>query len=561
MKTERQRICHILLCTFFLFIFIPPMMSYAAPMDIQQEVITVKGTVTDKTGEPLIGVSVVVKGTSTGTITDLDGNYSINVSGAEAILSYSYIGYETQEIKVGNQSNINVSLGEDSNVLDEVVVVGYGVQKKVNLTGAVASVGAAKLENRPMASLSQGLGGLAAGVQVRQGGGQPGSDGASISIRGRGTFGGGSTSPLVVIDGVVVDEGNAINAVNSEDVESISILKDAASAAIYGSRGANGVILVNTKKGKKGESPKITYSGLFAHESISSKFKIESSTAEWMEMHNRAVINADPEKVKGDPSLLRFKTTDIEAWRNASKSPNSTDNEWGVPNWLAYPNTNWTDYLYGSGTYQKHTIQALGGSEKSTYLLSASYQSNPGTMPNTSLDEYSFRANVETKIADILRVGTQSYVNHRYGDVANVGSALTYLNQSVPAMVPEYNGKYGAIEGGIGNLNPQSMENSLARMVSRDGKNTTTRINTTWFAGLDISDFLKLDAKYNYQDIMWDQKNYDVNLPRYSFRDNTVLPPIILMQVRLQQPVRLPAKLPKTSLLRQTSSRVLATMM
>lgn len=512
--TSRRRVIFLLVCLSFLFIDIGNLRA--------QSTITTEGQVMDKsTGEPMIGTTIHEKGTSNGTITDVNGNYSIKVKPGATLL-FSSVGYKTAEA-IAKAGKVTISLEEDSRVLEEVVVVGYGMQRKVNLTGAVTSVSAAKLENRPMTSLSQGLGGLAAGVQVRQGSGQPGSDGASISIRGTGTFGGGSTTPLVVIDGVVVDEGNAINSVNSEDVESISILKDAASAAIYGSRGANGVILINTKKGKKGEAPRITYSALFARQSISSKFKLESSTAEWMEMHNRAVINSDPEKVKADPTLLWFKPSDIEAWRNADKSPNSTDNEWGVPNRLAYPNTNWIDYLYGAEFYQKHTIQAAGGSDKSTYLLSASYQNNPGTMPNTSLNEYSFRANVETKIANILRVGTQSFVNHRYGDVASVSDALTYLNQSVPAMTPKHKGMYGAIEGGIGNLNPQSMENSLARMVTSSGQNITTRINTTWFAGVDVSDFLRIDTKYNYQDALWDQKNHDINIKRYSFRTGEVL--------------------------------------
>ena len=495
-----------------------------------QDAITAQGQVLDKaTNEPVIGVSVVEKGTRNGAITDLDGNFTLKVRQG-AVITFSSVGYLTveQAVKAGR---VTVYLEEDTKMLDEVVVVGYGVQKKINLTGAVTSVGAEKLDNRPMASLSQGLGGLAAGVQVRQSSGKPGSDGASISIRGTGTFGGGSTSPLVVIDGVVVDESNAINSVNAVDVDNISVLKDAASAAIYGSRAANGVILITTKKGKKGTKPSITYSGLFAQENVSSKFKIESRTAEWMEMHNRVVINGDPQGVANDPTKLRFFLDDIEAWRKADQNPNGTDNEWGIPNWLAYPNTDWTKYFYNTEFYTKHTLQVQGGGETSSYLLSAGYQSNPGTMPNTALDEYSFRANLETKIADFLRVGTQSYVNHRYGEVGNVATdgGLLYLNQSVPAMTPEYNGKYGALERRSDGkeinttMTSQNMENSLARVVNTDGTNITTRINTTWFAGVDIADYLKLDVKYNYQDAMWDQRSHDVNVKRWSFRMNEVL--------------------------------------
>lgn len=495
-----------------------------------QNTLTVTGTVTDKAnGDPLIGASVVEKGTSNGVITNIDGNYSFNVKPGTTIV-ISSVGYKTVEIKADATKAI-VQMEEDSEVLDEVVIVGYGVQKKVNLTGSVASVEADKLEDRPVSSLSQALGGLAAGVQIRQSSGQPGSDGASISIRGRGTFGGGSTAPLIVIDGIVTDEDNAINSVNPEDVESISVLKDAASAAIYGSRAANGVVLITTKGGKFGAKPRVTYSALFAQAYISSKFKIESNTAEWMEMHNRAVINGDPEGVAADPTKLRFYLQDIEAWREAGKNPNSTDNKWGIPNWLAFPNTDWTKHFYKTRFYTKHTVQAQGGGEASTYLLSASYQGNPGTMPNTSLDEYSFRANVETKIAGILRIGTKSFVNHRYGDVGNVATdgGLLYIGQMVPAMTPEYNGKYGALESSTvegmeinTTMTSQNMENSLGRIVSAGGQNITTRINSTWYAGLDISDYLKLDVKYNYQDAMWDRKSHSVNVKRYSFRTGEV---------------------------------------
>ncbi len=492
--------------------------------EVQQNKITVKGVVEDQDGS-IIGANIIEKGTTNGVITDFDGAFSISVA-PNATLVISYIGYDTQEIAVNNRTTINVTMTEDTQTLEEVVVVGYGVQKKVNLTGSVASVGSQKLENRPMANLSSGLGGLAAGVQVRQSSGKPGSDGAGILVRGTGTFE-GSNSPMVVIDGVVVDEGNAINSINSEDVESISILKDAASAAIYGSRAANGVILITTKGGKKKQAPKFTYSSLFAQTDVSSKFQIESNTSEWMEMHNRAVSNLNPAGVLADPTLLPYKQSDIDIWRAASKNPNGTDNEWGVPNYLAYPNTDWTKYFYFPSFYHKHTVQASGGGENSTYLLSAGYQSNPGTMPNTSLEEYSFRANVETVVADILKVGTRTYFNQRYGDVgdSSTGGALYYINQMVPAMTPEHNGKYGALEDATLNaaMNPQNMENPLARLVYKDGQHITTRLNTTWYAGIELFKGLNAEIKFNYQDATWDQREHDVNIKRYSFRTDQVL--------------------------------------
>lgn len=497
----------------------------------------ISGKVTNEKGEPLAGVTVKEKGTPIATNTDENGAYSLVVSGATNILVFSIIGYEKLEINIQNRNSIYVILKEEVGDLEEVVVVAYGVQKKVNLTGSVASIGAEKLESRPMPNLSSGLGGLASGVQVRQSSGRPGSDGASLLVRGTGSFSvdnnvAANVGPMVVIDGVIVDESNAINAVNPEDVESVSILKDAASAAIYGSRAANGVILITTKAGKINSIPKFSYSSLLAQTNVSSKFGIESNTAEWMEMHNRAVSNLNPEGVTADPTLLPYKKFDIATWRAASENPNGTDNEWGIPNWLAYPNTDWTEYFYYPSFYHKHTVQATGGGDNSTYLLSAGYQANPGTMPNTSLDEYSIRANVETRIANFLKVGTRTYLNQRYGDVgnSNVGDAnspgaLYYINQMVPAMTPIYEGKYGALEDARLNasMNPQNMENPLARLVNKDGQHITSRLNTTWYVNAELLKGLNAEVKFNYQDASWDQKEYDVNVKRYSFRTGEVL--------------------------------------
>lgn len=496
-----------------------------AYVDFQQQKKQVSGTVKDASGMPIIGARVQVAGSATGVATNIDGNFTLEVDN-NASLQVSYVGYLPQTISVIGKTTFEVTLQEDTKSLEELVVVGYGVQKKVNLTGSVASVGAQKIENRPMTNLSSGLGGLASGVQVRQSSGKPGSDGASILIRGTGTFS-GSNSPMVVIDGVVVDEGNAINSVNTEDVESVSILKDAASAAIYGSRAANGVILITTKGGKKKQAATFSYSSLFAQSNISSKFSIESNTAEWMSMHNRAHININPDGIVKDPSLLPYKQAHIDTWRAASQNPNATDNEWGVPNYLAYPNTDWTKYFYYPSFYHKHTLQASGGGDNSTYLLSAGYQSNPGTMPNTSMNEYSIRANVETKVANFLKVGTKTFMNQRYGDVADSSTdgALYYINQMVPAMTPMHDGKYGSLEDPTLNatLNPQNMENPLARLVYRDGQHITSRLNTTWYVGAELLKGLNAEVKFNYQDAIWDQREYDVNIKRYSFRTGEVL--------------------------------------
>ena len=203
---------------------------------------SVSGVVNDTKGEPIPGVSVIVKGTTNGTITDINGNYNISVSTSDAVITFSFIGMKTQEIIVGSQSTIDVVLQDEMVGVDEVVVVGYGTQKKVNLTGAVSTVKMDEAVNQPVTNSSQLMYGRFTGVQLTQGNGLPGNDGASIQIRGVGTFG-GETNPLVVIDGMQFSSMTEFNNLAPSDIESISVLKDASASAIYGARGANGVII------------------------------------------------------------------------------------------------------------------------------------------------------------------------------------------------------------------------------------------------------------------------------------------------------------------------------
>ena len=222
----------------------------------------------------------------------------------------SYIGYNTQEVKITSTTQIlNIKMVEDSETLDEVVVVGYGVQKKVNLSGSVSSVSSEKIANRPVMNLGQALVGAAPGVRVTQGSGNPGDESIGIQVRGQGSF--NNSSPLVLVDGVQADMGP----LNTDDVESISILKDASAAAIYGSRAANGVILVTTKKGKKDESPKVTLTAMFAQEKPITDFKLMSSTADFMELHNIAKLNANPTANTPD-----YSWESIEEWREEIKT-------------------------------------------------------------------------------------------------------------------------------------------------------------------------------------------------------------------------------------------------
>lgn len=480
----------------------------ALPASVLAQTATVKysGTITDEKGEPIIGASVLIKGTSVGTITDINGIYSIEAIPG-SILQVSYIGFSPAEIQVASQRTVNLVLKEDSELLDEVVVVGYGIQKKVNLTGAVASVGSEKIANRPVMNLSTTLAGVAPGVRVTQGRGNPGDESVSIRIRGTGSF--NDSSPLILVDGVVAD----MAPVNTDDVESISILKDASAAAIYGSRAANGVILVTTKKGKRDESPKVTFTSLFAREQAVTDLKFMSSTADFMELHNIANVNASPTSTSP-----RYSETTIAEWREANKNPNGLyTNLDGVqiPNWLAYPNTDWAQVLFQPTYYHKYGASVSGGSKNSSYLLSLGYQNNPGTLDNTGMQRFNIRANVETKIADFITFGTQTYATKEFKEPGS--TSMTYLQQAFPGINPIYQGKFGASE----DPGTTNIDNILQQVAANGGQNEYTRINTTWYAQIDLPlKGLVGEAKFNYNEYMREDEHYSQNQPRYSFRES-----------------------------------------
>ena len=348
----------------------------------QQAKHSIKGVVEDALG-PIAGANVVEKGTTNGTITDMDGNFSLEVS-PNSILVVSYIGYKDQEIPVNNQTSFNIKLAEDSQALEEVVVVGYGTQKKVNLSGSVSTINVAELtESRPITNVSHALAGLAAGVNVQGTANQPGNDNASIKVRGQGTL--NESSPLVIIDGVEA----GINTVNPQDIESMTVLKDAASSAIYGSRAANGVILITTKQGKAG-SIKLDYNGYvsFTSPSIPSSMDPVSDYATYMELINEGYLNSNLK--------AQFSQAVIDEWRaDGGRDP------------LKYPNTNWIDETFTPSTSHNHVISMSGGSDKIRFYSSFGYQKNPGVMENTGFEKYNGRVNISADVKPWLNLGAQ----------------------------------------------------------------------------------------------------------------------------------------------------------
>lgn len=442
---------------------------------------TVTGTVKDDKGNALIGVSVKLKGSSTGAVTTNAGFYSVNINDANAVLVFSYVGFNTQEKPVGQAREINIILADQANSLNDVVIVGYGTQKKVNVIGAVSAIGPKDLQDRPLANVSSALAGLAPGTYIHQSSGQPGSDGASILIRGQGTL--NSTTPLYVVDGILTP---TINDINPIDIESISILKDAASASIYGSRAANGVILVTTKPGSKKKTT-ITYSGIVSQSRPSFVPSFVNDYVTFMNLANQGAANTG--------SSPAYAATDITTWQQANANPNGL-NPIGVPNYVAYPNTNWSKVIFKNYLAQDHNLSVSGGSDNSQYLLSAGYLHEPGAMPNTGSDEYQFRINLQSKVTKFLTVGTQTFASFQTYQLGSTTTAFTYLNQTTPGVYPYYNGQFGYPSAPD---ESPTANNILAYLLEQQGNNSESRVNTTFYANFNIIKGLTWENKFNYQ--------------------------------------------------------------
>lgn len=343
---------------------------------------TVRGKVTDDKGDPLPGVNILIKGTQQGTTTDGVGNYSLNLPGTDAILVFSFVGYKSLEVRVGNQVELNVSLEVDEKGLEEVVVVGFGAQKKVNLTGAVATVNSEDLERRTVTKASQALQGQMSGISVRQTSGNPGGNSASIIIRGQGTFSAAGNSPLVLVDGIE----SSIDAVDPADIESVSVLKDAASASIFGSKAANGVILIETKKGLSGK-PVINYN-MYVGKSKATMLPEMINSWEYAEVVNQAY------QYQGQPA--RYTAEDIENFKSGTDPIN-------------FPNFDHIGYLFesGSGIETKHDLSMRGGTEQTQYMFSTGYYSQNGIIARNFADRYNVRLNLDTKLYSNLKLSVR----------------------------------------------------------------------------------------------------------------------------------------------------------
>lgn len=389
---------------------------------------SIVGKVADEAGGQLPGVNVVVRGTNRGTTTDAEGNYRLEVPDGPVTLVFSSVGYVSQELALGDRSTLDVRLATDSKSLNEVVVVGYGSQEKVNLTGAISVVKFDdKINNRPITNSSQALGGTASGVWVSQNSGKPGSDGAQIRVRGWGTL--NNSNPLIIIDGV---EGS-FDQLNPSDIESISVLKDAASAAIFGSKAANGVVLVTTRMGKNNEKAQVNVNSYIGVQSLGMHPDLVNNSAESMELTNRGLINDGGSQLFSDDLIAAFK--------------NGSDK-------FKYPNTDWFKTLYKNALIHEHNVSVRGGTAQTSSYISFNYLNQNGIVPSTQTQRYGIRANLESNVNRWLKVSVRmSYLNRNsrepYADITygSLGRVFDMLSGAAPYISPyTQDGRFGSVQ-------------------------------------------------------------------------------------------------------------------
>ena len=371
--------------------------SAAAP-----RAVSVTGTVKDENGEPMPGVSVRLKGTQTVTSTDVQGRFKISVPDADAILVFTFIGYSSQEIAVRGQTSINVSLKPEQTALQEVVVVGYGTQRRTSVVGAVDQITSTSIQGRPSVNTTQALQGVSPNLVVQQRNSEPGA-GMNINVRGISTM--GNNSPLIVIDGIV---GGDINLLNPQDIESVSVLKDAGSAAIYGSRSSNGVILVTTKKGKKNSRPVINYNGLAGVNDPKMFFKPVSAYENAI-LRNESAANAGLGSVVYTPEQIRQFRAD-------------GDNEWFV------------NSILQNAWQQNHNLSVSGGGENSTYMVSVGYtdQASNFVGPRKGLRRYNYRVNLTNEYGKFKLTSVLAYTRSDIRDHSSSTGTLMVDAARVP---------------------------------------------------------------------------------------------------------------------------------
>ncbi len=480
----------------------------------------VSGVVNDAFG-PVIGASVVEKGTTNGVITDLEGNFKLTVSGENATLQISYVGYQTQEIPVAGKTSFNILMKEDSEMLEEVVVVGYGAQKKESVVGAISQVSSKELLASPAANVSQAIAGKISGVITSQTSGAPGSDDTQIYIRGRATFA-GDAQPLVLVDGVE----RSFAQIAPDDIETISVLKDASATAVYGVRGANGVMLITTKRGKE-QKPEV---------SLTANYQIQSPTRKDTYLDSYQSLTLLEEALANDGLPSQFNAADLEMFRKSSAGQLS-----GIDAML-YPNVNWYDeVLKNSAPAQRYNVSVRGGTKRMRYYASAEYYNQQGLVKDLSNDKfgnssspsftrYAFRANMDLFLTKDLTfsVNFGTRFEERGGSNSNESAAYSEIFYEMnhtpgwlfPVKTEVQNGeKRQIIYGG----SSQYQNNIVGRLAEAGFYRSTNTINETNFIAdykMDwLTEGLSAKAMVSFDYDSFNKKLYSKSFATYELND------------------------------------------
>ena len=465
-----KKLCFVMALAAGMVAFPLPTMAEQAVQNVQQAGV-VKGQVTDKNGDAVIGATVKVKDAQTGTVTDFNGNFSLSVQKAGSIV-VSYIGYLTKEVAFTPGQSLNITIEEDATALDEVVVVGYGVQKKSDVTGSVTSINKDRLSKLPVTNVLQAVQGAAAGVTIQQGSSIPG-DAPSALVRGRNSINAG-TGPYIVVDGIPISKsGGSLNDINPGDIESMEILKDASATAIYGTNGANGVILITTKHGKDGK-PSVSYNGYIGFENFAKK----------MDFCNGAQITQRyKDYVAQNPGETMY--------NDYVKNQNEADAQ------AAGKETDWLyDMVSQTGIIQDHNVTVNGGADKIKYFISGDYMSQKGVLKGFNYKRYSLRMNIDADVTDYLKIGTNSYIVSHNRD----GGRVNFL--MAEAMSP-----YGKVYEDDGSyciypMYTESLFFNPMRDVNQDHERRQWNINLNAYADINFGNIWKplegLSYKFNF---------------------------------------------------------------
>ncbi|MFC6192233.1 TonB-dependent receptor [Dyadobacter subterraneus] len=451
---------------------------------------TVSGKVIDDKGQPLPGVSIVLKGSQQGTSTDADGNFELNLPDGSSILIFSFVGYISTEKTVTNESVVNVTLATDTKSLQEIVVVGYGTQKRANVTSAIASVPMNEIKDMPVSNVATALQGKIPGVVIQQNNGTPGSTPA-IKVRGFGSISAGN-SPLIVVDGNIVS-ASIFSTLNTNDIESMDVLKDASSTAIYGSKGSNGVILITTKRGKSGK-PSVNLDVYTGFQQISKKIDLLNSQ-QFAEFGKEASNNAYIDNIKGanitDPNSVR--PTDYLRYRYPRGEVFDWLNFDDPAKVAALPYTDYQDEIFRTAKMSSYQLSASGGTDKARYSISGGFLQQDGIIKRSALDRYTLRANVEVNVLPTLKIGMNLNPSYKvqqevkdaghWADNAVVNSAL-----SVMPFIPIYaaDGSYTSQTAFAAPYNYPGITNPVANITEYNSQLLTTTLLANTYAELKL---------------------------------------------------------------------------